>query len=130
MELVSLQAGGLMWLHVDRTQDLPDTVKHLSEWLGKDSHLYVSKREKIPFLVPDKPVQILAGLPGLGASKAVDCLEFYGSAGRAIAELTCIEECFLPKGVAGGTVRKIRDALGLEDGERLMIIWEDKNGSE
>ena len=129
MELVSLQAGGLMWLHVDRTQDLPEAVKCLSEWLGKDSHLHISKREKIPFLVPDKPVEILAGLPGLGASKAVDCLEFYGSAGKAIAELTCEKECFLPKGVAGGTVRKIRDALGLEDGERLVIEWgEEEDG--
>lgn len=127
MQLVSLQAGGLMWLHLQRTQDLPEAVKYLSEWLGRDSHLHVSKREKIPFLVPDKPVQILASLPGIGMGKAMDCLEYYGSAGRTVAELTCEEECFLPKGVAGGTVKKVRDALGLEDGERLMIVWEEED---
>lgn len=126
MQLVSLQAGGLMWLHVQRTQDLPEAIKYLSEWLVRDSHLHVSKREKIPFLVPEKEVQILASFPGLGTSKAVDCLNHYGSAGRAIAELTCEEKCLLPKGVAGGTVKKIRNALGLREGERLVMEWTEE----
>ncbi len=68
-------------------------------------------------------MEVLAALPGIGSQKAKDCLDYYkNSAGRAIVELTCIhDKCFLPKGVAGGTVAKIRKELGLRDDERMWI---------
>jgi hypothetical protein len=130
MQLVSLQAGGAMYLHVNTTKQIPEAVEHLSNWLSRDDHLHVLRHERIPFLLPQKGIPILATLPGIGLKKANDCLSYYGSAGRAIAELTCTQDCFLPTGVAGGVVSKIREELGLGGNERLKVvddrIWEDK----
>lgn len=121
MQLVSLQAGGVMYLHMNTTKQVPEAVKHLSEWLGRDDHLQVLRHERIPFLLPDKGIPVLASLPGIGLKRANDCLSYYGGAGHAIAELTCTKDCFLPKGVARGVVSKIREELGLGENERLVV---------
>lgn len=122
MALLSLQAGGVMYLQV-RKGDLADAVKYLQKWLRKESHLVVQKRQAVSFLTPSKGQQILASLPGIGMEKAKVCMEYYGKAAYAIAELTCMEdeECSLPKGIARGIVGKTRDALGLEEKERLIL---------
>ena len=126
MGLLSLQAGGVIYLQV-RKQDLPDTIRYLQKWLVKESHLIVSKREPMPFFAPKKGTTILASLPNIGMEKAKVCMDFYGKAGHAIAEMTCLDNCKLPKGVAQGTVKKVREALGLDDWEKLSIesIGED-----
>lgn len=130
MALLSVQAGGVMLLQLQKTQDIPDAIKYLQGWLSKESHLHVNKRERIPFVLPHKGIEMLSALPGIGLSKARDCLDFYGSAGRAIVELTCTEDCFLPKGVAGGTVAKIRDELDLQDDERLVLVIGEEDATE
>lgn len=122
MQLVSLQAGGAIYLHLNTTKQLPEAIKYLSDWLLRDDHLQVLRHERIPFLLPDKGIPILASLPGIGLKRAKDCLDFYGGAGMAVAELTCLGECFLPKGVAMGTVSKIREELNLEENERLEVV--------
>jgi ERCC4-type nuclease len=131
MQLVSLQAGGCMHLHLNATKEIPEAIKHLSNWLSRNDHLRVYRKERIPFLMPFRGLEVLAALPGIGVKRAKDCLDFYGGTGRAIAELTCIDKCFLPAGVAGGTVSKIREELSLGENERLKVvddrIWEDKN---
>lgn len=131
MQLVSLQAGGCMHLHLNTTKEIPEAIKHLSNWLSRDDHLQVYRQERIPFLLPQKGIGVLATLPGIGLKRANDCLGFYGGAGRAIAELTCIDKCFLPAGVAGGVVSKIREELSLGENERLKVvddrIWEEEH---
>jgi ERCC4-type nuclease len=127
MQLVSLQAAGVMWLHLQNVLNVPEAVKYLSDWLAKETHLHVYRKEKLPFVLPKKGMEVLASLPGIRLKKAADCLDYYGSAGRAIAELTCDgKSCFLPKGVAMGTVSKIREELGLGENERLELVLKEK----
>lgn len=131
MALLSLQAGGVMYLQV-RKGDLADAIKYLQGWLRKESHLVVQKREAIPFLKQDdKGLKILASLPGIKWKKAQALMDFYGKPAYAIAELTCMEheECTLPPGFARGTVRNTREALRLEDKERL-VMCHDIEGEE
>ena len=130
MQLVSIQAGGCMHLHMNTTKEIPIAVKHLCNWLSRDNHLQVYRQERIPFLLPQKGIPVLATLPGIGLKRAKDCLDYYGGAGRAIAELTCTEDCFLPKGVAMGTVSKVREELGLGENERLVIEPGEENATE
>ena len=130
MALVSIQAGGVMMMHTANVFDIPELVKHLQSWMSKDTHLKVTKREKIPFILPHKGMEVLAALPGIGLAKAQECLDYYGGAGRAIAELTCTEGCFLPKGVAGGTVRRVRGELGLQPYERLVVELGEEDGTQ
>lgn len=127
MQLVSLQAGGCMHLHMNTTKEIPEAIKYLSKWLARDDHLRVYRKERIPFLMPFRGLEVLAALPGIGVKRAKDCLEHYGSVGWALTGLTCVEKCFLPAGVAGGTVSKIREELGLREYERLVmdVVTED-----
>lgn len=131
MQLVSLQTGGCMYLHLNTTKEIPEAIKHLSKWLSRDDHLRVYRKERIPFLMPFRGLEVLAALPGIGVKRAKDCLDFYGGTGRAIAELTCTKDCFLPAGVAGGVVSKIREELSLGENERLRVvddrIWEEEH---
>ena len=123
MALVSLQAGGVMHLHVEQSHLLPKTIVYLQNWLRKDIHLKVDRRDAIPFLKPHVGVQILASLPGIGMQKANDCYKYYGKAGYAIAELTHQDGTW-PKGIGKGIVKKVRDALGFEDNEWLEMVHE------
>lgn len=123
MALVSLQAGGVMYLHVGQSHLLPKTIMYLQNWLRKESHLTVDRRTAIPFLKPHAGVQILASLPGIGMQKANDCYTYYGKVGYAIAELTHVDGKW-PKGIGKGIVGKVRDALGFEDSEWLEMVHE------
>jgi len=123
MALISLQAGGIWYLHVPNNNLISKTITYLQNWLRKDIHLTVARRDAIPFLKPHEGVQILASLPGIGMQKANDCYKYYGKAGYAIAELTH-EDGTWPKGVGKGIVKKVRDALGFDENEWLEMVHE------
>ena len=111
-----------MYLQV-RKSDLVEAIKMLQGWLRKDSHLRVARRDPLPFLVSRRDLEILASLPGIGAKKAPEILRFYSSVGWAIAGLTN-KDAKYPKGIAQGSVKNIREALGLKDDERLELVYD------
>jgi len=120
MQILSIQAGGIMYLQV-RKGDLADAIKALQEWLRKDSHLRVARRDPLPFLVSRRDLEVLASLPGIGAAKAPAILKFYSSLGWALAGLTH-KDAKYPKGIGKGIVKNTRDLMKLKDDERLELV--------
>ena len=75
----------------------------------------------------------LASLPGVGPEKARALLEAFGSPIQALTYLTMWDRYWINRpvtGIADGTRRKVRKALGLDDGVYIMTrLFEKENGN-
>jgi ERCC4-type nuclease len=127
MQLFSLQVGGIIYLHV-RKGDLADAIKYLQGWLRKDEHLRVQRRDPMPFIMNERergPLRILMSLPDVGETLARECLEYYGTAGWALAELTQ-NNVHRPRGIGKVIPMKVREALGLNEAQVLSVETKER----
>ena len=69
--------------------------------------------------------QILAALPGIGLSRLNDLLDYCGTVAWALAYLTDDKFPKEVSGIGSGIKRKVREALGLEEGTVLSVICEE-----
>jgi ERCC4-type nuclease len=71
---------------------------------------------------------LLSAFRGIGPERANAVLKFYGSVGRALAELTDIQAgrgAVLPPGIGRKTQMSVRDVLGLSGWDRLTLVGMD-----
>lgn len=111
----------------------PYVVRELVQFCDKPAERKQLKPRPVYFPpVPDS-TQILAGLPGVGLKRAESLLYFVGRNGERgtlidaliwATALDLLKEDVRPEGWGSGTIRNVREALGLKEGERLAIHTE------
>ena len=118
---LSIQEMGVLVVECANDTDFEAAVMRLAER---------SRAEAIK-LLPFRKVTILGGgatllcgLPGIGVDNAGKVLDYCGSAGHALAELSLSEKDSTIKipGIGPGMRNNIRWAMGLEDDEILAVL--------
>lgn len=120
--LVTVQELGVHVVQVVSDYDYEATVIRLAN-RNREPVWILPPRDA---LIVTEAEQILAALPGIGVERARAVLDYCGSAAWALAFLTddnCVPEAKI--GIAEGTKRRVRKALGLEDWAILHPLQRD-----
>ncbi len=118
--LLTAQEIGIHVLHVATDLDYEPAVIRLGN--RERSPLRVAPAREIGML--SEAEIVLTSLPGIGEQTATKLVEYCGSAANALWALTLEEGPQIP-GVGSGIKRKVRRALGLEDGLSLIPMPPD-----
>ncbi len=118
--LLTVQELGVHVLHVASDYDYEAAIIRLGNRERQTMRIYPAREAAF---VSDEEA-ILSSLPGVGPEHAKKLLEYCGFAGAAFAYLTETDQTgreHIP-GIGEQTRRRIRRALGLDDGLQLALI--------
>jgi hypothetical protein len=122
MAIMRLQYAGCCIITV-RENELGSCVGKLWNWLYEGPKLV--RRKAIAPLIPlPAEEEFLCGLPNIGPNKAHDVMQYTGNLAMALHFLTDENSPDLPgrpENFGKATIGKIRDFIGVGDGESLVI---------
>lgn len=126
--LIRVQECGVVVVHASGDSDYEPTVKRLCA-RTRSPELVLKPVRTPAVLSPGE--QVLASLPGIGLDKAQALLNGFGSAAWALEALTDMRTKVVKglhgevRGIGDVTKRRVRQALGLPDNGRLVMVNEN-----
>lgn len=121
---LSIQELGIPVLECAGDTDFENSIIRLSE-RSRDEKMVIKPIKSPVFM--DGETALLCSLPGIGIETVTKVLDYCGSAGWAIAELSDPNSKIKIPGIGPGVKNNIRWALGLKENEMLAVsVQEEK----
>lgn len=131
-KITSLSLSGAPVIFVPDKR-FPEYIAHLTAWFRRERNLV--KPPKPHTMIPLSPsANFLCGLPGIGPKVATNILvrahNDIGLALQILTDLDTLKSVDKPEDLGPKRIMAVREFLGLEPGEELMIKRPDRDASE